>query len=242
MPNSINQTQVLPDNKMLIIRNYDLFAHLTNEEFEELDLIHNFIEAEKDDFIYFESHFLNKLYFIKEGFIKLGYIDYQGNEIIKDIIQKGEIFGQFTLERNNLHGEFAKVHKSAVSLCAFNIENFQSVLSKNNQLAIAFTKQVGNKLLKVENRLMNMLNSDVKTRLLRFFYALIQNNPSLIEANYFKMDNFLTHEDISRLIGSSRQTVTIAIKELASSGYLLFNRKTIEVLDIQAMKKAAFGE
>jgi CRP/FNR family cyclic AMP-dependent transcriptional regulator len=239
MSATIQNSQAATDNRMLIIRNYNLFAHLTNEEFEELDLVHNFIEAKKGDYIYFESQYLNKLYFIKEGFIKIGYIDNNGNEIIKEIIQKGEIFGQFTLERSNLNGEFAQVHKSNVSLCAFSIENFHVLLNKNSQLAVAFSKQVGNKLRKVENRLLNMLNSDVKTRLLRFFKELVHSNISFATGNSFRMDNFLTHDDIARLIGSSRQTVTVAINELEAKGYFKISRRQIEVNDIKAIEKAA---
>jgi CRP/FNR family transcriptional regulator, cyclic AMP receptor protein len=239
MSATIQNSPPATDNRMLIIKNYNLFAHLTNEDIEELDPVHNFIEAKKGDYIYFESKYHNKLYFIKEGFIKIGYIDNNGNEIIKEIIQKGEIFGQFTLERSNMNGEFAQVHKSDVSLCAFTIENFQSVLNKNNQLAVAYSKQVGNKLRKVENRLLNMLNSDVKTRLLRFFKELVHSNSDCTDGNSFCMDNFLTHDDIARLIGSSRQTVTVAINELEAKKYFKISRRLIEINDIKAIEKAA---
>ncbi len=227
------------DRKMLIIKNYNLFAHLTNEDIEALDLVHTFIEAKKGDYIYFESQHHNKLYFIKEGYIKIGYIDNCGKEIIKEIIQKGEIFGQFTLERNNMDGEFARVHKSDVSLCAFTIENFESVLIKNNQLALAYCKQMGAKLRKVENRLLNMLNSDVKTRLLRFFKELVQSNSDCINGNSFCIDNFLTHDDIAKLIGSSRQSVTEVINELEAKKYFKISRRFIEINDITAILKAA---
>ena len=115
------------DQNLLLIRNYDLWAHISEEEYEALNLVHNFIEANKNQFIYFDSHFHNKLYFLKEGFIKIGYIDETGREIVKEIIQKGEVFGQITLERNNLQGEFAKAYKAKVSLCAFNIEDFEKI-------------------------------------------------------------------------------------------------------------------
>jgi CRP/FNR family transcriptional regulator len=227
------------DDKMLLIRNYDLFAHLSENEFEELNLIHNFINAKRGEYIYFEARHLNKLFFIKEGFIKIGYIDNSGNEIIKEIIQKGEVFGQFTLERDNLNGEFAQVHKSDVSLCAFTIENFRNILNRNNKIAIAYSTQVGNKLRKVENRLINMLNTDVKTRILRLIHELIHSNESFCENARFIIPNFLTHNDIARLIGSSRQTVTVAINELETAGYIKINRKQIEIPDIHVIEKAA---
>src|SRR3981081_3633474 len=86
------------EDKLLLIRNYDLWANLSDEEYEELNIVHNFVVAPKGDYIYFEANHHNKLYFLKEGYIRIGYIDEEGNEIIKEIIQKGEIFGQITLE------------------------------------------------------------------------------------------------------------------------------------------------
>ncbi|HWC53145.1 MAG TPA: Crp/Fnr family transcriptional regulator, partial [Chitinophagaceae bacterium] len=134
------------DEKFLLIRNYDLWCHLSDEEYEELDIAHHFIEAKKGEYIYFDSHHLNKLYFVKDGYIKIGYIDETGNEIIKEIIKEGEIFGQFSLERNNLNGEFAKAYKRDVSLCSFSIEDFEQLLKKRPDLAIKYSKQVGEKL------------------------------------------------------------------------------------------------
>lgn len=226
-------------NKMLLIRNYDLFAHLTESEFNDLELEHHFIEASKGEYIYFEAQHLNKLFFIKEGYIKIGFIDNDGNEVIKEIIQKGEIFGQFTLERDNLNGEFAQVHKSNVSLCAFTIEKFEKILNKNNTVAVAFTKQVGSKLRKVENRLMNMLNTDVRTRILRFLDEMVNMNTPFCNGASFRMPNFLTHDDIARLIGSSRQTVTMAITDLTVDGFFKITRKEIIVPNISRLKTAA---
>jgi CRP/FNR family transcriptional regulator, cyclic AMP receptor protein len=219
-------------DKMILIRNYHLFSKISEEDYEALNLVHNFLEAKKGDYIYFEAEFLNKLFFIKDGYIKIGYIDNNGNEVIREILQKGEIFGQFTLEKNNMNFEFARVHKADVSLCAFNVDSFQQLLSKNNHLAISFCKQVGNKLRKVESRLLNLLKGDVNSRLHYFFKELIQDNLDGLNGHHFSIENFLTHEDIAQLIGSSRQTVTNALLELANKGLIEFNRKQIIIPDI----------
>lgn len=138
------------DSTLLLIRGFDIFKHITDEEYKELDLVHNFLEASSGEYIYFPHQNRNKLYFTKEGFIKLGYIDEQGNEMMKEIIQKGEVFGQFTLEKNNDQDEFAQAYKSDVSLCAFTIENFLRLLQRKPDMAIAFSFHLGNKLRKVE--------------------------------------------------------------------------------------------
>src|SRR5579872_6195693 len=104
------------EDNMLLIKNYDLWCHLSEEEYSELKVQHHVIDVPKGEYIYFEAYNHNKIYFVKEGYIKIGYIDQEGREKIKEIIQKGELFGQFSLEKSNLHGEFAQAYRHDVSI------------------------------------------------------------------------------------------------------------------------------
>ncbi len=225
------------ENKMLLIRNYDLWCHLKDEDYDTLKIEHRFIEVPKGEYIYFEAYNHNKLYFVKEGYIKIGYIDEEGNEKIKEIIRKGEIFGQFSLERNNMHGEFAMAYRNKVSLCAFTIEDFEKLLKNHPDLALKYSKQVGAKLRNIENRLVNLLNKDVKTRLVDFLWQLVDQDLGENTAEGFCIPNYLTHEDIANLIGSSRQTVTTLINELESEGIFSYNRQKICFLDVKKLQK-----
>jgi len=225
------------DDKTILIRNYNLWSNLSDDDYDELNIVHNFIETAKDDYVYFEAFHHNKLYFIKEGYIRIGFINDMGIEVIREIIQKGEIFGQITLEKNNLNGEFAKAYKSDVSLCAFTIDDFQKLLHKKPELALKFSRQIGNKLRVIENRLVNLLNNDVKTRLQHFLWQLIQTNHGIQTKEGFCIANYLTHEDIAHLIGSSRQTVTTLLNELASEGILIYKRQEISFPDVNKLQK-----
>jgi CRP/FNR family cyclic AMP-dependent transcriptional regulator len=225
------------DDKMILIRNYDLWCNLSDDDFEELNIEHHFIEAPKGEYIYFEAYNHNRLYFIKEGYIKIGYIDNDGNEKVKEIIRKGEIFGQFSLERNNLHGEFAQAYKNNVSLCAFTIEDFEKLLKRKPELALKYSKQVGSKLRNIENRIMNLLNKDVKTRLIHFLWQLVEQEIGESTTEGFCIPNYLTHEDIANLIGSSRQTVTTMINELEAEKIVSYNRNQICFLDVKKLQK-----
>lgn len=225
------------DENFLLLRNYDLWCHLNDEEYEDLNIAHHFIEAKKGDYIYFDSHHLNKLYFLKEGYIKIGFIDDEGNEVIKEIISEGEIFGQFSLEKNNLNGEFARAYKSNVSLCSFTIEDFETLLKKKPELAVKYSKLVGKKLQRAEFRLMNMLNKDVRSRLLAFFYHLAIKNGYNGIAESFSLDNFLTHEDIAKLIGSTRQTVTTFLNQMEDERLLKITRKKIFIPDVKKIQQ-----
>ncbi|HEX2682488.1 MAG TPA: Crp/Fnr family transcriptional regulator [Ferruginibacter sp.] len=225
------------DSTLLLLRDFDIFQHITDEEYQELGLIHNYIEAGNGEYIYFPQQNRNRLYFTKEGFIKLGYIDEAGNEVIKEIIQKGEVFGQFTLERNNNLDEFAQAYKSHVSLCAFTIEDFMRLLQRKPKMAIAFSFHLGNKLRKVENRLLNILNKDVKSRLAQLFLQLANDNHA-IQDNCATIEKFLTHEDIAKLIGASRQTVTTTLNQFEKQGLIKVSKDNFTITDVAMLKKA----
>ena len=116
----------------------------------------------------------NCLYFIKNGYIRTGFLDSNGNKVIKDILKPGDFFGQIGLERDTLNGEFAQTIKSSVSLCSFTVDNFIALLKKKPQLAIKYSKLTGLRMKRFENRLINILQKDAKTRLILFLEQLLR--------------------------------------------------------------------
>ena len=225
-------------DQLLIIRRNDFLDKLTPDNYETLNILHNYIIADKDAYIYFDAQFLNKLYFVKEGFVKIGNVDEEGNVLIKEILQPGDVFGQFMLERNNMNGEFAQAHKCETILCAFTLQDFEKLLVLRPDMGIIFSRKIGQKLKRVENRLLNLLQKDVRTRLLYFFWTLVQQseNPT---GNAVKLANYLTHEDIARLTGTSRQTVTTLINQFTDEGLLDVDRKAITIRDVKQLQKLA---
>jgi len=224
-------------DQMLLIRRHDFFAKLSSEEYESLNILHNYKEAHRNEYIYFEAEHYRNLYFVKEGYVKIGYRDKDGNEVIKEIIGSGDIFGQITLEQKNADGEFAQAYKADVSLCMFRVDEFARLLALKPELAIRFAQMVGGKMNRLESRMINLLQRDVRSRLLYFFYSLSQQFKTHVHDNCFRMDNFLTHDDVSRLIGSSRQTVTTMIVQLEQEQLLGFSRKLVEIPDVKRLQK-----
>jgi CRP/FNR family transcriptional regulator len=208
---------------------------MEDEVFDSMELVHHFKETPKNEYIYFEAHLLNALYFLKEGYVKIGYYDKEGREVIKEIIGRGDVFGQITLLPNNLDGEFAQAHKSDVSLCMFRVQDFEKLLQHHPPIALKFTRQLGQKMLRVENRMVNLLQKTVPDRLTHFFILLTRQFPDYLKENVFEMPNIFTHEEIARLIGSSRQTVTTLVNGMEDAGLIKFDRNIFRITDVKKM-------
>ena len=223
--------------QLIILKQYSLFEKLSTVEYENLSVLDNYREAKPGEFIYFEAFQHQNIYFIKTGHIRLGYLDENRERITKDILGPGDFFGQITLERTNLNGEFAQALKEKVSLCSFSVDHFGRLLQDHPDIAIKYSKLTGLRKKRFENRLINILHKDVKTRLIVFLRQLFQDEkkPKFTDDQKVIISNYLTHEEIAHLIGTSRQTVTSLLKELEEAGICMYSRKEFTFPNIKRL-------
>ena len=71
----------------------NLFKILCPHKFKQYKKTHDFSAYRKSDYIYFQEDASNKIYLIEKGKVKIGYYNENGDEIVKAILSKGELFG-----------------------------------------------------------------------------------------------------------------------------------------------------
>ena len=223
---------VYPDNSF-ILKKFPLFSDLSDEEYVQLDVSDNYKEVKKGEYIYFEAYQHRNIYFIKTGHIRLGYIDKEGKKIIKDVLRPGDFFGQVSLKKEDLNGEFAQAIRGDISLCSFTLDSFNSLLASKPKLALRYSKISGLRIRRFENRVENILRNDVKTRLRLFLYQLRADvvDSAKRVGREICIPNYLTHEEVAQLIGTSRQTVTTLLNLFEEEKICIFKRKELCFFD-----------
>lgn len=220
--------------KYWYLRDHKLFRTLSMSQIRQLCIIVGFKKAKKGEVIYLSSADLPRIFLLKKGSIKIVSIDEQGNETIKEILIKGDLFGELSLETDNQVNEYAKVLTDEVSICSFLLSDFEDLLVRNPTLALSYTKFVGLKMKRIKNNYANLVSRDAKTRLVIFLkdWALREGKQ---EGNKFSIDNYLTQADIAQIICTSRQTATLLLKELEDKNLIYYDRKTILIDDISKL-------
>ena len=201
-----------------------------NELLEKLNYTLETI-PQKGEIIYFSSSDVPRIFLLKKGNIKIVALDSNGNETIKDIIQKGDLFGELTLETDNKNEEYAKVLSDDVTICSFLMSDFEDLLLKNPTLALSYTKFVGLKMKRIKNSYANLISKDAKTRLYQFLKNWAEQEGSK-NGNVVTIENYLTQNDIAQIICTSRQTATHLLNEMESNNLLSYKRKEIVIQDI----------
>ncbi len=139
--------------KYWYLRDHKLFWTLSMSQIKQLCIITGFKKANKGDVIYFSSSDLPRIFLLKKGNIKIVSIDEEGNETIKEILQKGDLFGELSLEADDSVNEYAKVLTDEVSICSFLLSDFEDLLVRNPTLALSYTKFVGLKMKRIQKQL-----------------------------------------------------------------------------------------
>jgi CRP/FNR family transcriptional regulator len=217
--------------KYWYLRDHKLFWTLSMSQIKQLCIITGFKKAKKGDIIYFSSSDVPRVFLLKKGNIKIVSVDDDGNETIKDIIQKGDLFGELELDNDSNSNEYAKALTDDIIICSFLLSDFEDLLLRNPSLALSYTKLVGLKLKRIKNNYANLVSKDAKTRLLTFIKDWATREGKR-EGNRVVIENYLTQNDIAQIICTSRQTATVLLNELEENGLMYYGRKEIIVEDI----------
>ena len=219
------------DLKYWYLRDHKLFWTLSRSQIKQLCIITGFKKANKGEIIYFSSSDLPRIFLLKKGNIKIVTVDEEGNETIKEILQKGDLFGELTLTADNESNEYAKVISDDVAICSFLMSDFEDLLLRNPSLALSYTKFVGLKMKRIRNSYSNLISKDAKTRLYQFIKDWAEKEGKRTE-NKVILENYLTQNDIAQIICTSRQTATLLLNELEDNGIMHYGRKEIIIEDI----------
>ena len=209
----------------------NLFNMLCPHKFKAYKKDHDFDAYKKQDYIYFQNDSSNKVFLIEKGKVKIGYYNDDGDEIVKAILSKGEIFGEKAILGESKREEFAQSIDNLTSICPVGVETMHDLMRDNKTFGFRVYKFIGFKFQKLERRLQILMFKDSKTRLLEFLNELCEeyghNCPktgdNVIEHPY-------TQKDIASLIGTSRPTLNILMNELKEESIIDFNREEIRIL------------
>ncbi len=221
--------------KYWYLHDHKLFKNLSFPEIDALCILKRFKRSKKNEIIDLPFSEKERIYFLKQGTIKLIKTNQDGEENVVDIIQKGDIFGELNLEKSTEEEEYFQVVSEEAIICTFFKENLEEVILKKPDFALNYIKFIGFNFKRIQNSYKNILFKDTKTRLLLLLDMIIEKEGAL--EGSISIPNYLTQKDIAQLICTTRQTVITLIKELELEGVLQYTQKEISVSDINKLKE-----
>src|ERR1051325_7999255 len=213
-----------------------LLSGLSGVEMKTINAAARSLRKERGDFVYMPGDRANSVYYLKKGRIKLSVLSHSGKEIAIDIIQAGEMFGEFALidesERSNMTQAL-----DDVTILVFNKHDFVSLLKSQSNLALNYIRMVGDRRRRMEKKLSDITSKEVSSRICTLLHELSVNASP--EGQMDQSFIPLKHQDVASLIGASRQTTTSVLNDLMRCGFVELGRGWLRIKSLKDIQTYA---
>ena len=129
-------------NSLWTLEDVNLFKKLCPHSFAAFKNEHSFNRYNRQDYIYFPKDASSKVFLIEEGTVKIGHYTEEGQEVVKAILKKGELFGEKAILGEDNRTEFAQSLSNETSICPISIDNMREMMLKNQPFSLRIYKLI----------------------------------------------------------------------------------------------------
>jgi CRP/FNR family transcriptional regulator, cyclic AMP receptor protein len=226
------QTQAT--DKLWHIKQCPLFSALTEDEMQAINSAAQLVQVGKTKVVPPPPEGEPSLFVIKRGHVQLTYSDGDGNEAVVIVLGPGDVFGSLENDETAF-GEHCKA-LADVCLCRINRPRFEDLLQKYPSLAFRLTKFSMLRIRRLEVRLAEMMMKQADERLALALLDLDQQVGKDDEKGRRKLNLTLTHADLAKLIGTSREMVTMIMGKFRKNGHLDTEKGWIYIKNIDGLR------
>lgn len=204
-----------------MLKKIPLFSTLDDKEMNYLKNIAVKKSFSKNTILFSRGDESDALYLLYKGNVKAIINDEAGKEIVLSTFGPGEYFGEISF----LDGEARSatvVTREPVQVLIVYKNDFKKILFSNPDIVFRLLKELLKKLRRSTEQIEGLALMDVYKRIANLLLHLAKPQNAR-----WVIDEKLTHQEISNMVGSSREMVSKIMKQLQTGGYISIDRKRI---------------
>lgn len=223
----------MPTRKELLKR-VTLFEALNDEEFDALsDVALSMVFPENRIVIKAEDEG-DTLFVISRGQVKVSIVSKDGREVILSILAEGDFFGEMSLLDG--HPRSANVTTmQETDLLMVRREDFLRLVMNTPQIAIKLLSVLAGRLRKTDRKIEGLALLDVTGRITQTLLQLAEDQ-GVPYPDGVLIRNRPTHQNLAKMSGTTRETVSRVLKRLANQGYIVHKNKDLLIVGLDREK------
>ena len=211
----------------LLLEN-DLFKGISPEEMGSIAQRLPMATCRAGQAIYEPGETGEALFILKAGHVSLYRIAPDGRKLVLATLGPGTAFGDMSVLGQAMTGSVAEATEEC-TICIMSRVDIEEIILQHPRVAIHMIELLSGRLLKAENQLEQMAFAPVPTRLARLLVDLERGSEVAGHS----------HQDLAEMIGTSRETVSRALVEFKTTGWVAIDRRCIRILDRAALEALA---
>lgn len=185
--------------------------------------------------LFSEGDPLDRLYFIKEGFVKLYRLSEDGKETTIYPYGPGDVLGLRALTSKDKCAKHNAESITDIKVMTLSHQEFFDICINQPEYLVDLVHLCLGRLLYTETRLEAFITTDTVSRVAIFLTYCIKRFGKATDGEAV-LPIVLTHQLIAEFIGSVRETVTVALNRLANEKILKIKKGNITILNPEALK------
>lgn len=183
------------------------------------------VEYSRGQLIYGRSQTSNNIYLVIDGKVKVCRSADDGRQVVVDIYQPDEFFGEcgFLGEKQRLEDAVAL---DATKVMTWSTAEIEELVVRRPRLGIALVQLLVRRSMDFGARIESFSIDNIGRRLVRSLVRFSERLGKETGDGSVEMMPF-THELLSQYVGTSREIVTHYMNQLRRQGYLRYSRKGI---------------
>lgn len=231
MPSSSKEPAPPKDERRALwyLRKIPLLDGISAEQFRELVAVVEIKEFRRRQIVYLPGDPGEHVYFIQGGRVKCSKVSRDGKELTLDYHGPGEFFGELCVFDGTPREEMAEAMKNAI-VAVLPRENIRGLVTGDPQLAFRFARVLGDRRRHIETKLEHFVFRDVHAKLAALLLELGREYGQETEDGV-KIDLKITHQEMANLIGSTRETISLALANFKKRNLVHLVGRSVVLVD-----------
>jgi CRP/FNR family transcriptional regulator len=183
------------------------------------------LEYRRGQVIYDQQQASTAIYLVIDGRVKVSRLVDDGHQVVIDIYQPDEFFGESAFLNLPLRPEQATALEST-KLMTWSAAEIEEIVTRRPRLAVALLQILAQRTLEFTHRIESFSVDNIARRLARSLIRFSERLGAVEEDGAIRMVPF-THELLSQYVGTSREIVTHYMNQFRRQGFLRYSRKGI---------------
>jgi CRP/FNR family cyclic AMP-dependent transcriptional regulator len=221
----------VPQAPIDVLRRVPLFESLSEADLQSFAELVRERSYPRGSVIVFEEDPGDALYVVAAGQVKVVLVAEDGREVILSVLGPGSFFGEMAiLDEGPRSAHVIAMEES--NLLILRRDDFHARLRAMPEVAISLLKEISRRLRRADEKIGSLVLLDVNGRLAHLLLRLAD------EERGDRITRRLTHHTIAQMIGSSRETVSRAMRGLVGRNVIEVTRTAILLRDRGALRAA----
>lgn len=214
------------------VQGLNIFEVLSQEQIDEIASNAQVINVEAGNILFTPDDLVEVIYILHQGRIKIYKLNEAGRQLTLSYLVPGNIIGEVDIFSMRPRGVFAEVIEDAL-LCVIDKTYIREIMLKYPDLTERILQLICTKVKDLEDDIYSQALCNTRDKLIK---KLIQLANIMDKHEKEEITLKLTHQELSEMIGSTRETVSLTLKALDNSGYISTGHGKVEFIKENLIK------